>query len=202
MYASHVGVRRGWDQRLHRVCDVAASRSTQSNFGDNVLAESFIKEGHAAVVGGAGTVQVVQDYVGLHSPPLLYPRYVSLMTDVVTRKWGIAICRERQLDVAGTQSICAIDVEGLLKVIPAEIQGTSGYECGVFVMMCMDILALKEDTLCFTQDDMRSLRDKCLADQRRGTIRNFPHPVEVYSSCTIALVDVVEQYFNCYCLYL
>lgn len=53
---------------------------------------------------------------------------------------------------------------------------TNGYDCGVFVMMFMDVLALYEDTLCFSLDDMRVLRDKCLTDLLRGQIRNFPPP--------------------------
>ncbi|KAJ8423954.1 hypothetical protein Cgig2_008822 [Carnegiea gigantea] len=35
-----------------------------------------------------------------------------------------------------------------------------GYDCGMFLMICMDVLALRENTLCFTQDDMRALQDK------------------------------------------
>ena len=56
----------------------------------------------------------------------------------------------------------------------------SGYDCGVFVMMFMHVLALQEDTLCFLQDDMRALRDKCLMDLLRGRMRNFPPPVDAW----------------------
>ncbi|KAJ8428407.1 hypothetical protein Cgig2_024553 [Carnegiea gigantea] len=54
-----------------------------------------------------------------------------------------------------------------------------GYDCGVFVMVFMDVLALQEDTLCFSQDDIRALRDKCLTDLLRGRIRNLPLPLTV-----------------------
>lgn len=45
---------------------------------------------------------------------------------------------------------------------------------GLFVIIYVDLLALKVDTMCFTQKDTRMLRDKCLADISRGTIKNFP----------------------------
>ncbi|KAJ8446383.1 hypothetical protein Cgig2_019276 [Carnegiea gigantea] len=57
---------------------------------------------------------------------------------------------------------------------------TNGYDCGVFVMRFMDVLALQEDTLCFLQDDIRALRDKCLTDLLLSRIRNFPPPLDAW----------------------
>ncbi|KAJ8447331.1 hypothetical protein Cgig2_013108 [Carnegiea gigantea] len=50
----------------------------------------------------------------------------------------------------------------------------NGHDCGVFVMIFMDVLALNARAMCFNQDDVRHLRDKCLADVLIDRIRNFP----------------------------
>jgi len=50
----------------------------------------------------------------------------------------------------------------------------SGHECDVFVMIFMDILALTGRMGCFNQSNIRTLRDKCLANILRGRMRNFP----------------------------
>jgi len=49
----------------------------------------------------------------------------------------------------------------------------SGHDCGVFVMVFMDLLCINGGVLCFSQTDMRQLREKCLADLLAGEIRNF-----------------------------
>ncbi|KAJ8420052.1 hypothetical protein Cgig2_015671 [Carnegiea gigantea] len=53
-------------------------------------------------------------------------------------------------------------------------QQDNGHDCGVLVMIFMDLVALTGHTMCFNQSDIRTLRDKCLADILWGTIRNFP----------------------------
>ena len=50
----------------------------------------------------------------------------------------------------------------------------SGYNCYVFIMIYMDLLALKVDSQYFTQKDIRMLREKCLIDILKGEIGNFP----------------------------
>jgi len=50
----------------------------------------------------------------------------------------------------------------------------SGHDCGVFVMVFMDLLCINGGVLCFSQTHMRQLREKCLADLLAGKIRNFP----------------------------
>ncbi|KAJ8444750.1 hypothetical protein Cgig2_033758 [Carnegiea gigantea] len=51
----------------------------------------------------------------------------------------------------------------------------NGYDCGGFVMIFMDVLAVNARAMCFNQDDVQHLRDKCLADVLIDRIRNFPH---------------------------
>ncbi|KAJ8428046.1 hypothetical protein Cgig2_007623 [Carnegiea gigantea] len=45
-----------------------------------------------------------------------------------------------------------------------------GHNCGVLAMIFMDLLALTGRTMCFNYSDIRTLRDKCLADILRGTM--------------------------------
>jgi len=66
----------------------------------------------------------------------------------------------------------------------------SGYDCGVFVVIYMDLLALKVESMCFTQKDVRMLWDKCPADILSGTIRNFP--VSLSSWLTFGVVIILQ----------
>ncbi|KAJ8441430.1 hypothetical protein Cgig2_023616 [Carnegiea gigantea] len=48
------------------------------------------------------------------------------------------------------------------------------HDCGVCVMIFMDVLTFTSRMMYFKQSDIRILRDKCLVDILRGRIRYFP----------------------------
>jgi len=72
----------------------------------------------------------------------------------------------------------------------------SGHDCGVFVMVFMDLLSINGGVLCFSQSDMRQLCKKCLADLLAGEIRNFPIMSLLWPPCHAATKFLASQFLS------
>ncbi|KAJ8423551.1 hypothetical protein Cgig2_007082 [Carnegiea gigantea] len=95
-----------------------------------------------------------------HSPLMPRPRFSSNLKVAI----ALAVMKTDIYTDALTWDLVHVDYP----------QQDNGHDCGVFVMIFIDLLALIGHTMCFDQSDIRILWDKCLADILRGTIWNFP----------------------------
>jgi len=96
----------------------------------------------------------------LHARSRASKSYTSLVIEVcVVRDTLSVILLGLPVNVCGVRGGCSC---------------CSGHDCGVFVMVLMDLLSMRADKVVFDQQHVRHVRDKLLLSLLQGKIAHFP----------------------------